>query len=67
MIGIYTMRILISIIGYIGIIVLIILSLLFLGSRMELEQAKTIMIVSTIVWFGSSVILVRNLDNKPMG
>ena len=61
------MRTIIRLIGYIGIVVLIVPSILFLAGRMELDQVKTIMIVATIVWFGASAILVWNLDKKLMG
>jgi hypothetical protein len=58
------MKTMIQLIGYISIIVLIVPSILYLGGRMELDQVKTIMIAATIVWFGSSIILVWNLDKK---
>ena len=61
------MRTIIKLIGYIGIVVLIVPSMLYLAGRMELEKVKTIMIVATIVWFGASAILVWNLDKKLMG
>ena len=61
------MRTIIRLIGYIGIVILIVPSMLYLGGRMELDQVKTIMIAATIVWFGASVILVWNLDKKLMG
>jgi hypothetical protein len=61
------MRTIIRLIGYLGIIVLIVPSMLYLAGRMELDQVKTIMIAATIIWFGSSVILVWNLDKKLMG
>ena len=61
------MRTIIKLIGYIGIVVLIVPSMLYLTGRMELEKVKTIMIVATIVWFGASAILVWNLDKKLMG
>ena len=61
------MRTIIRLIGYVGIVVLIVPSMLYLAGKMELDQVKTIMVVATIVWFGSSVILVWNLDKKLMG
>ena len=61
------MKTLIQLTGYISIIVLIVPSMLYLGGRMELDQVKTIMIVATIVWFGSSAILAWNLDKKLIG
>lgn len=61
------MRTIIRLTGYVGIVVLIVPSMLYLAGRMELDQVKTIMIVATIVWFGSSAILVWNLDKKLMG
>ena len=61
------MRTIIRLIGYIGIVVLIVPSMLYLAGKMELDQVKTIMIVATVVWFGSSAILVWNLDKKLMG
>jgi hypothetical protein len=61
------MRTIIRLIGYVGIVVLIIPSILFLAGRMDLDRVKTIMIAATIVWFGASAILVWNLDKKLMG
>ena len=61
------MRTMIRLTGYAGIVVLIVPSMLYLAGRMELEKVKTIMIVATIIWFGTSVILAWNLDKKLMG
>ncbi len=61
------MRTIIRLIGYIGIVVLIAPSILYLAGKMELDQVKTIMIVATIVWFGASVIPIWNLDKKLTG
>ena len=61
------MRTIIRLIGYVGIVVLIAPSMLYLAGKMELDQVKTIMIVATIVWFGASVIPIWNLDKKLTG
>ena len=63
----YMMRTIIRLIGYVGIVILIVPSMLYLAGRMELDQVKAIMIAATIVWFGASVILVWNLDKKLTG
>ena len=61
------MKTLVKLIGYISIVVLILPSMLYLGGKMDLDQVKTVMIVATIVWFGTNVILAWNLDEKLMG
>ena len=58
------MRTIIKITGYLGIIILILPSILFLAGKMELDSVKTIMIVATIIWFGASIIQVWDLDKK---
>lgn len=58
------MRTIIKIIGYLGIIILILPSILFLAGKMELDSVKTVMIVATIIWFGASIIQVWDLDKK---
>lgn len=61
------MRTIIRLTGYVGIVVLIVPSMLYLAGKMELDQVKTIMIIATIIWFGASIIPVWNLDKKLMG
>jgi hypothetical protein len=61
------MKTLIQLIGYISIIVLILPSILYLSGKMELDQAKTIMLLATIVWFGANIILAWHLEEKLMG
>ncbi len=61
------MKILIELIGYISIVVLILPSMLYLGGKMDLDQVKAVMIVATIVWFGTNIVLAWNLDEKLMG
>ena len=58
------MRKIIQIIGYLGIIVLILPSILFLAGKIKLDSVKTIMIIATIIWFAASVIQVWDLDKK---
>ena len=58
------MRTIIKIIGYLGIIILILPSILFLAGKMELDSVKAVMIVATIIWFGASIIQVWDLDKK---
>ena len=58
------MRTIIKIIGYLGIIILILPSILFLAGKMELDTVKTVMIIATIIWFGASIIQVWDLDKK---
>ena len=58
------MRTIIKITGYLGIIILILPSILFLAGKMELDSVKTVMIVATIIWFGASIIQVWDLDKK---
>jgi len=58
------MRTIIKITGYLGIIILILPSILFLTGKMELDSVKTVMIVATIIWFGASIIQVWDLDKK---
>ncbi len=58
------MRTIIKIIGYLGIIILIFPSILFLAGKMELDSVKTVMIVATIIWFAASIIQVWDLDKK---
>lgn len=40
-----------KIISWISLIALIVPSILFLAGRMELDQVKMVMLISTIVWF----------------
>ncbi len=61
------MKTLIQLIGYISIIVLIVPSILFLGGKMELARAKTIMLLATFVWFVVNIILAWHLEEKLMG
>ena len=62
------MKSIIQLISYMGIVVLIIPSILFLGGKMEqLESVKTIMLVATIIWFVMSALLVWSLDKKSSG
>ena len=58
------MRTIIKITGYLGIIILILPSILFLTGKMELDSVKTVMIVATIIWFAASIIQVWDLDKK---
>lgn len=62
------MKTIIQWISYIGIAVLIIGPILFLGGWMDqLESVKTMMLVATIVWFVASALLVWGLDKKSSG
>ena len=61
------MRTVIKIIGYLGIVILIFPSILFLAGSIELDSVKTIMLVATIIWFAASVIQVWDLDKKLLG
>jgi hypothetical protein len=61
------MRTIIRLTGYVGIVVLIVPSMLYLAGKIELDHVKTIMIVATIIWFGASIIPVWNLDKKLIG
>lgn len=62
------MRIIIQLISYLGIVVLVLPSVLFLGGgRMQLDLVKTIMLIATIIWFAASIIQVWNLDKKFLG
>lgn len=40
-----------KLISWISLIALIAPAILFLGGRMELDQVKSVMLISTVVWF----------------
>ncbi len=58
------MRLIIRLIGYAGVAATILPSLLFLGGKMELDSAKFVMVLATIVWFAAAIIIEWNLDKK---
>jgi len=45
------MRTLMTIVAVLSLVVLILPSILFLAGRMELDTAKWIMLLATVVWF----------------
>ena len=58
------MRQIIKAIGYIGLAATILPSILFLAGKMGLGAAKIIMLLATIVWFATAIIVEWNLDTK---
>ena len=59
------MRAIIKLIGYLGIVILILPSILFLSGNIEkLETVKAIMLVATVIWFAAAIIQGWDLDKK---
>ena len=55
-----------KLISWISLIALIAPAILFLAGRMELDQVKSIMLISTVVWFASASIWMwrKNSDSS---
>ena len=62
------MRAIIKLIGYAGIVALILSAILFLSGSVEsLDTVKSVMLVGTIVWFATAIIQGWDLDKKFLG
>jgi hypothetical protein len=58
------MVIVIKLISWISLIALIAPAILFMAGRMELDQVKSIMLISTVVWFVSAAMWMWRKDKR---
>ena len=48
-----------KVISWMSLVAVIAPAILFMAGRMELEQVKLIMLISTVTWFAAAAILMR--------